>query len=574
MEVKKRNYAFDLSGKSHIIIRKINLFAATITTNKASTNITLDELKAKYINHSMTLTDPDVIYSHTGQTITDVGSAGIRLMGNGSIIRNSEVAFSSNMGIVLGENATAENNLVHDIAYDGSYASAIAPVNLTNGQKILHNTVYRTGRSSIDLMSCRNVDIGFNDIYDFGMLNVDMGAIYSCREHNTTGTRIHHNWIHDQKAIPDGKGIQTGIYFDQASGPAQIDHNVIWMPGGGKNVADFYVQHLTFPVHHIFNNTFASTGVPFSYKNYPENKPYVYDSMKNNIFRDEYQITWLPETPAGTNSLYLSQDPLFINKGTGGLKYRVTENSPAVDAGVAISVVTDGYISTAPDIGAYEYGATDWVAGYKLCPEMVTPGTGAAAPSDAIVLFDGTSLSQWRNEKNGEAQWKVENGAMTVVRGTGSIYTRQSFGDCQLHIEWRTPETIVGEGQERGNSGVIFQERYELQVLDSYDNSTYYDGQAGSIYNQSAPLVNASRKPGEWQTYDVVYMAPRYGSRGELITPPYITVFQNGVLVQNNFEIRGVSMPYVTYDAYCNGPLQLQDHGNPVSYRNIWIREL
>jgi hypothetical protein len=207
-------------------------------------------------------------------------------------------------------------------------------------------------------------------------------------------------------------------------------------------------------------------------------------------------------------------------------------------------------------------------------PKVVAPGFDTAAPSDAIVLFDGTSLSQWVSETDGEAKWNLENGAMTVVKGAGAIFTKQSFGDCQLHIEWRAPETVVSEGQGRGNSGVIFQRRYELQVLDSYNNTTYFDGQAGSIYNQSPPLVNACRKPGEWQTYDVVFMAPRYASNGQLEIPPRITVFQNGVLVQNNFIIKGVSMPYVTFDAYHKGQLQLQDHGNPVSYRNIWIREL
>jgi len=210
-------------------------------------------------------------------------------------------------------------------------------------------------------------------------------------------------------------------------------------------------------------------------------------------------------------------------------------------------------------------------------PKVITPGIGTSAPSDAIVLFDGTSFLQWCDEKGGEAKWKIENGAMIVVKGAGDIYTKQSFSDCQLHIEWRSPETVVGEGQGRGNSGIIFQKRYELQVLDSYDNPTYFDGQAGSIYNQSPPLVNVCRKPGEWQSYDIVFMAPRYNSDGTLLIPPCITAFQNGVLIQNNFGIKGVTMPQVTFDAYFKGPLQLQDHGdhgNPVSYRNIWIREL
>ncbi len=210
-------------------------------------------------------------------------------------------------------------------------------------------------------------------------------------------------------------------------------------------------------------------------------------------------------------------------------------------------------------------------------PKVITPGNGTSAPSDAIVLFDGTSLSQWCGEKGGQANWKVENKVMTVVKGAGSIYTKQSFGDCQLHIEWRTPKDVKQKGQSRGNSGVIFQRRYELQILDSYNNPTYFDGQAGSIYNQSPPLVNVSLKPGEWQTYDVIFMAPRYSSDGKLEIPPRITAFQNGVLIQNNFIIKGVTMPYVTFDAYYKDQLQLQDHGddgNPVSYRNIWIREL
>lgn len=209
-------------------------------------------------------------------------------------------------------------------------------------------------------------------------------------------------------------------------------------------------------------------------------------------------------------------------------------------------------------------------------PEVVIPGKGASPPSDAIVLFGGTSFSHWEGENNDTVKWELDTQekTMTVVPGARSIFTRQHFGDCQLHIEWRTPETIEGEGQGRGNSGVIFQKRYELQVLDSYDNTTYFDGQAGSIYNQSAPLVNACRKPGEWQTYDVVFMAPRYHSNGELEIPPRITVFHNGVLIQNNFIIKGVNMWGVTFDAYHKGPLQLQDHKNPVSYRNIWIREL
>lgn len=208
-------------------------------------------------------------------------------------------------------------------------------------------------------------------------------------------------------------------------------------------------------------------------------------------------------------------------------------------------------------------------------PRVVTPGIGTSAPSDAIVLFDGKDFSQWESTKGGEVKWGIENGAMTVKKSTGNIQTKQSFGDCQLHIEWRSPEKAEGEGQGRGNSGIFFQRQYELQVLDSYNNKTYFDGQAGSIYTQSPPLVNACRKPGEWQTYDVVFMAPRFNADGNVEIPARITVFQNGILVQNNFVIKGTTYSRTKgYTPHYKAPLELQDHSNPVSYRNIWIREL
>ncbi len=210
-------------------------------------------------------------------------------------------------------------------------------------------------------------------------------------------------------------------------------------------------------------------------------------------------------------------------------------------------------------------------------PPVVTPGVGTAPPSDAIVLFDGTDLSNWERMNGEPAQWTVSDGAMTVVPRTGDIQTKQGFGDVQLHIEWRAPAGIRGEGQGRGNSGVFFMGRYEVQVLDSYDNPTYPNGQAASVYKQHIPLVNACSPPGEWQTYDIIFMAPRFNEQGRVTHPARVTVIHNGVLVQNNVEIWGdtkwIGLP--TYTKHEDKlPLRLQDHGDLVSFRNIWVREL
>ncbi len=211
-------------------------------------------------------------------------------------------------------------------------------------------------------------------------------------------------------------------------------------------------------------------------------------------------------------------------------------------------------------------------------PRVITPGkTSEDAPSDAIVLFNGKDFSQWQKEKGGDVTWKLKDGYMQVVRGGGNIQTKQAFGDCQLHIEWRTPDTVKGDGQGRGNSGIFLMGLYELQVLDSYHNRTYSNGQAGSIYKQSIPLVNVCRPPGEWQTYDVIFTSPRFNNDSTVKLPARITVLQNGVLVQNNVSLIGGTrfVGIASYQMHADKlPLLLQDHGNPVCYRNIWIREL
>jgi 3-keto-disaccharide hydrolase len=213
-------------------------------------------------------------------------------------------------------------------------------------------------------------------------------------------------------------------------------------------------------------------------------------------------------------------------------------------------------------------------------PPVVDPGPAgppAPVPADAIVLFDGHDLAGWTNAKGGAAAWQVRNGYMEAVKGSGSIKTTRVFGECQLHVEWASPAPAVGSGQDRGNSGVFFMDTYEVQVLDSYNSKTYADGMAAALYGQFPPLVNASRGPGEWQTFDIVFHAPRFDERGALVTPARMTVFHNGILVHDNEALTGPTAhkarpPYKPHADKL--PISLQDHDHPVRFRNIWIREL
>ena len=224
---------------------------------------------------------------------------------------------------------------------------------------------------------------------------------------------------------------------------------------------------------------------------------------------------------------------------------------------------------------------------WEPIPPTVSPGISAsAAPSDAIVLFDGRNLDQWvMTDGRSPARWRVENGTMVVDKTVGNIETKRLFRDYQLHLEYRIPANITGKGQARGNSGLFLASTgpddrgYEVQILDSWENSTYVNGQAASIYKQSPPLVNASRKPGEWQSYDVVWTAPVFHSDGTLETPGAVTVFHNGVLVQNHFQLLGETV-YIgkpAYQKYDRAAIKLQSHHDPsapISFRNIWVREL
>ncbi|MEM6329715.1 MAG: DUF1080 domain-containing protein [Planctomycetota bacterium] len=253
---------------------------------------------------------------------------------------------------------------------------------------------------------------------------------------------------------------------------------------------------------------------------------------------------------------------------------RLATTPVAAPIAVSISVLV-ATLATAPAAGQEYLPGIQWRE-----PPVVTPGEEAGAPpSDAVVLFDGTGLAAW----SGAERWRVERGEMVV--GRGYVRTRQQFGDCQLHIEWSAPLPAKGNGQGRGNSGVFFcaspeadgRFGYEVQVLDSFGNKTYPDGQAAAVYKQTPPMVNATRPPGEWNTYDIFWTAPRFAEDGSLASPARVTALHNGVLVLNGFELLG-DTPYTRPPRYTahppRGSIMLQDHGNPVRFRNIWVREL
>jgi hypothetical protein len=259
-------------------------------------------------------------------------------------------------------------------------------------------------------------------------------------------------------------------------------------------------------------------------------------------------------------------------------------------ASLGCSRETSAQVETATQGGAKESAAPakpEDTEQWKPVPVKVLPGAnGGAAPSDAIVLFDGRNLDEWVTAKDrSPARWRVDNGTLVVDKTAGNIATKRQFRNYQLHLEWRIPADITGEGQARGNSGLYLastgtgDQGYEVQILDSWENTTYVNGQAASVYKQAPPLVNASRKPGDWQTYDVIWTAPAFHADGTLDTPAYVTVFHNGVVVQNHFRLLGETL-YIgkpAYRKYDRAPIELQAHGDPsapISFRNIWVREL
>jgi hypothetical protein len=246
--------------------------------------------------------------------------------------------------------------------------------------------------------------------------------------------------------------------------------------------------------------------------------------------------------------------------------------------GGAMLMATSYFTHAQPDPNYLDHDRT------RSQPVVITGATASTKeqagqpPSDAVVLFDGKDLSQWVSLDGSPTKWITRDGYMECVKGSGYVRTLQNFGDCQLHVEWATPVPPHGEGQGRGNSGVFLGlDRYEVQVLDSFGNQTYADGSAAAVYGQYPPLVNASRPPGQWQLYDIIYTAPRFDAQDKLVSPVRLTVFHNGVLVQNNVQLTGPTswLERAPYQAHPEKqPISLQDHGNPVRFRNIWIREL
>ncbi len=237
-----------------------------------------------------------------------------------------------------------------------------------------------------------------------------------------------------------------------------------------------------------------------------------------------------------------------------------------------VSIATKAALAAAVFLLATGAQAREYLSGIEWAePAVVDPGPVGGPPSDAVVLFDGKDMSQWE----GAEKWTVRDGY--AVSGGGTVRSKPAFGDCQVHLEWAAPPEVSGSGQGRGNSGLFLMGIYEVQILDSYQNKTYFDGQAGGIYKQHPPLVNACRKPGQWQTYDIIWTAPRFDEQGELVSPAHVTVLHNGVLIQNHFQLEG-DTPYDRPPRYRKHPdklpLTLQYHGNPVRFRNIWVREI
>lgn len=356
-------------------------------------------------------------------------------------------------------------------------------------------------------------------------------------------------------------------YWDMIGGTF-VEH-----PWNAGDTVTISVHDPSHPAMKPFGDEFAFQDEIYRYKNWQPEKVRLLMSL--NMAKCQIKrpflvpVSWVKEYGEGrmfyTNLGHNEKtwtNPQFIAHVTGGIEWALGLAEGSAKPNPELSAKLEQKARADQE---YQSGI-EWAT-----PAVVQPGVLGGPPSDAIVLFDGKSLSQWE----GGDQWEVKEG-YAISKG-GSITSRESFGDCQLHIEWATPEKVEGTGQGRGNSGVYLMNRYEVQILDSYQNETYVDGQAGAIYKTKPPLVNASRRPGEWQSYDIIFHAPKFNADGQLQKPAFVTVLHNGVLIQDHTEILGATAwaEPPKYTAHPDRqPISLQYHGNPVRFRNIWIREI
>ena len=383
VEYKARNYGFNLTDRSYITLKGLHFKGCDPMhqANTNGTNITIDNIRAAYMNHAF-LVEPATEPGVSASELTSYWNArhtGTKLIGANSVIKNSELSYAACNAIWLGESCIAENNLIHDVGYEGNYGCAFMfHHENTSNQVVTRNTVYRTGRSAVDFGRIQddekfNIDISYNDFSDYGRISIDCGATYAAWFKKTDGTRVHHNWIHDAGVV-FGDGVNAAIYWDMGSGPSTNDHNVCWNTHGNAIFTNVCHENPGQPKSYYYNNVMADKYIFYSqsYKS-PCKEPV--DIQRNNIYSDDIMVALGSVNPDVANSILMNVDPQFVGTGQGGLAYRIKSTSLGVNAGVVIPGITDGSIG-APDIGAYEYGGEEWVPGYQAVGLIPTSISG------------------------------------------------------------------------------------------------------------------------------------------------------------------------------------------------------
>ena len=438
VEFKARNWGFDLRDRTGITIAGIRFIGCEVATGNTNTNnCVVDNIRARFTNH--------FVMQETGALYWDITrfQSGLRLLGSNNVVKNSEFDYGSSQCIWMGANGKALNNKISNYGYDGNYGAGVGVLGNVGNVEIAHCTISSVGRSAIDFGpnphgTKFNLNIHHNDLSDYGKLNHDVGAIYTGNHTNTTGTVIHHNWIHDSgaKFSPTGhriEGIQTAIYIDQGSGPITAHHNVCWknFENFPTDAADFYIlsryqNRQDTPGSHIYNNTFASTA-PQSYVTYITNP---LDIQRNNIYKRDAVFNWGASPGNIAYSLMRNVDPMYVGTGQGGLAYRLRAGSPGINTGVVIPGITEGSVG-APDIGAYEFGGTDWIPGYTAVPQTTPPANALpmgsiTAPANNTSFAQGAqiNITATASDANGSVA-KVEffDGTTKLGEDTSSPYS-------------------------------------------------------------------------------------------------------------------------------------------------------